>query len=189
MKRRYARPEEWDVLLQGHHEAFISWAEYLKNQETLMHNRNQLGETVRGAPRAGKGLLAGLLRCGHCGKKMRVRYGGRSDRSATAVYYQCTASQGQPANSFAAYVAVSKLSKRLPMPFWQRSRRSGWRRLLRRQISWPKRGHRNGSSLNWNLSAPVSRPAVTGVNMMQSSQKIALWQGLSNAAGMRRWRV
>jgi DNA invertase Pin-like site-specific DNA recombinase len=61
MKRRYARPEEWDVLLQGHHEAFISWAEYLKNQETLMHNRNQLGETVRGAARAGKGLLAGLL--------------------------------------------------------------------------------------------------------------------------------
>ena len=93
------------------------------------------------------------------------------------------------ANSFAAYVAVSKLSKRLPMPFWQRSRQSGWRRLLRRQISWPKRGHRNGSSLNWNLSAPVSRPAVTGVNMMQSSQKIALWQGLSNTAGMRRWRV
>ncbi len=96
LKRRHARPEDWDVLLQGHHEAFISWAEYLKNQETLMHNRNQLGETVRGAARSGKGLLAGLLRCGHCGKKMRVHYGGRSDRSATAVYYQCTASPGQP---------------------------------------------------------------------------------------------
>ena len=96
LKRRHARPEDWDVLLQGHHEAFITWAEYLKNQETLMHNRNQLGETVRGAARAGKGLLAGLLRCGHCGKKMRVRYGGRPDRNAAAVYYQCTASQGQP---------------------------------------------------------------------------------------------
>ena len=96
LKRRHARPEDWEVLLQGHHEAFISWAEYLKNQETLMHNRNQLGETVRGAARTGKGFLAGLLRCGHCGKKMRVRYGGRSNRKATAVYYQCTASQGQP---------------------------------------------------------------------------------------------
>jgi excisionase family DNA binding protein len=96
LKRRHACPEDWDVLLQGHHEAFISWAEYLNNQETLMHNRNQLGETVRGAARAGKGLLAGLIRCGHCGKKMRVHYGGRSNRSATAVYYQCTASPGQP---------------------------------------------------------------------------------------------
>ena len=71
-------------------------AEYLKNQETLMHNRNQLGETVRGAARAGKGLLAGLLRCGNCGKKMRVRYCGRSSRKAAVVYYQCIASQGQP---------------------------------------------------------------------------------------------
>ncbi len=61
-----------------------------------MHNRNQLGETVRGAARAGKGLLAGLLRCGRCGKKMRVHYGGRSGRNAAVVYYQCTASSGQP---------------------------------------------------------------------------------------------
>jgi excisionase family DNA binding protein len=93
VKQRYTCPEEWDVLLQGHHEAFISWAEYLKNQETLMHNRNQLGAAVRGAARAGKGLLAGLIRCGHCGKKMRVRYGGRSPRNAAVVYYQCAASQ------------------------------------------------------------------------------------------------
>ena len=96
LRRRHARPEDWRVLLQGHHEAFISWAEYLKNQETLMHNRNQLGETVRGAARAGKGLLAGLLRCGRCGKKMRVNYGGRSGRNAAVVYYQCAASPGQP---------------------------------------------------------------------------------------------
>ncbi len=92
-KQRYARPEDWKVLLKGHHEAFISWSEYLKNLETLMHNRNQLGETVRGAARDGKGLLAGLVRCGRCGKKMRVRYGGRTIRNSAAVYYQCTASQ------------------------------------------------------------------------------------------------
>jgi excisionase family DNA binding protein len=93
-KKRRVRPEDWDILLQQRHESFISWEEYLKNQETLMHNRNQLGQTVRGAVREGKGLLAGLLRCGLCGKKMRVQYGGRSDRPATAVYYQCVASQG-----------------------------------------------------------------------------------------------
>jgi hypothetical protein len=33
LKRRYARPEDWDVLLPGHHEAFISWAEYLKTKK------------------------------------------------------------------------------------------------------------------------------------------------------------
>jgi len=95
VKQRHARPEEWQVLLQGHHEAFISWSEYLRNLETLLHNRNQLGEAVRGAARNGKGLLAGLVRCGRCGKKMRVRYGSRSTRNSVAVYYQCTASQRQ----------------------------------------------------------------------------------------------
>jgi excisionase family DNA binding protein len=58
-----------------------------------MHNRNQLGVAVRGAARKGKGLLAGLVRCGRCGKKMRVLYGNRSTRSSAAVYYQCQASQ------------------------------------------------------------------------------------------------
>ncbi len=58
-----------------------------------MHNRNQLGAAVRGAARDGKGLLAGLVRCSSCGKKMRVRYASRSRGDSAAVYYQCTASQ------------------------------------------------------------------------------------------------
>jgi len=93
VKQRYAVPEEWEVLIQEHHEAFITWSEYLKNLETLMHNRTQLGEAVRGAARDGKGLLVGLVRCGRCGKKMRVRYGGRSTCNSAAVYYQCSAPQ------------------------------------------------------------------------------------------------
>ena len=94
-ERRYvSNPEEWQVLIQSHHEVYMSWSEYLKNLETLAHNRNQLGEAVRGPARRGKGLLAGLVRCGHCGRKMQVRYsGGRSGRNSAAVYYQCRASQ------------------------------------------------------------------------------------------------
>lgn len=93
VKKRCDRPEDWQVLLRGHHESYISWSEYQKNLETLMHNRNQLGVAVRGAARNGKGLLAGLVRCGRCGKKMRVQYGNRSTRNSAAVYYQCKALQ------------------------------------------------------------------------------------------------
>src|ERR1700755_854206 len=32
------------------------------------------------AIRAGQGLLAGLLRCGHCGRKLHVRYSGVDGR-------------------------------------------------------------------------------------------------------------
>ena len=39
-----------------------------------------------GAVRAGKALLAGLLRCGHCGRKMHVGYWGKS---GTSPRYRC----------------------------------------------------------------------------------------------------
>lgn len=94
IRERRSRPEDWEVMIPEHHEAYISWQEYLKNQETLTNNRNQMGEAVQGSARRGKGLLAGLLRCGHCGKKMQVQYGGRrSGRNSLAVYYVCRASQ------------------------------------------------------------------------------------------------
>jgi excisionase family DNA binding protein len=90
-KEKRPRPEQWEVLILDHHEGYITWAEYLKNQEQLAQNRNALGEAVAGAARGGKGLLAGLMRCGHCGRKMRVRYSG--GRRTTVVYYYCVAAE------------------------------------------------------------------------------------------------
>jgi excisionase family DNA binding protein len=86
-KERRPRPEQWEVLILDHHEGYITWSDYLKNQEQLAKNRNALGEVVPGAAREGKGLLAGLVRCGHCGRRLRVRYSGR--RRTTVVYYYC----------------------------------------------------------------------------------------------------
>ena len=93
VKQKRARPEDWEVLIHDHHESYLCWQEYLKNQETLAHNRNQLGGTVRGAARCGKALLAGLVRCGRCGRKMRVHYGGRRPGRRSTVYYLCFAPQ------------------------------------------------------------------------------------------------
>src|SRR5512135_1072121 len=93
VKQKQCRPEQWRVLLQDHHEGYITWADYLKNQEQLEQNRSALGESVSGAARPGKGLLGGLVRCGHCGRKMRVRYSGRRCRRSSAVYYYCVAAE------------------------------------------------------------------------------------------------
>lgn len=90
IKEKRHRPEEWEVFIPDHHEGYITWAEYEHNQDTLRHNQNKSGEAVRGATRQGKGLFTGLVRCGHCGKKMRVRYSGRRDRPSVALYYLCT---------------------------------------------------------------------------------------------------
>ena len=47
------------MLIPDHHPAYITWEQYLANQERLAANRN-LPTTV-GAPRNGPALLAGLV--------------------------------------------------------------------------------------------------------------------------------
>jgi Recombinase zinc beta ribbon domain len=75
---------EWDVLLKDQHEGYISWMEFERNQTVIADNATGKGGAVaRGAARHWELLLAGLLRCGHCGRKMYVAYGGK------AVRYHC----------------------------------------------------------------------------------------------------
>jgi DNA invertase Pin-like site-specific DNA recombinase len=82
IRRGLRRPlAEWDVLLKDQHEGYISWSEFEKNQQVIADNATGKGSaTVRGAVRRGELLLAGLLRCGHCGRKLYVGYGGKAGR-------------------------------------------------------------------------------------------------------------
>ncbi len=67
----------WRVSLKQHHEGYITWEEFLKNQERVEKNRNHSGGTVLSGPaREGLALLQGLLLCGHCGRALAVRYLG-----------------------------------------------------------------------------------------------------------------
>jgi DNA invertase Pin-like site-specific DNA recombinase len=76
-------PEEARVFIRDHHEGYIEWATFEENQRMIGRN-NWHGEAdeTAGAARAGKGLLAGLLRCARCGRKLHVRYWGKSGTSA-----------------------------------------------------------------------------------------------------------
>lgn len=69
-------PKEWEVLIVDHHEGYLSWAEFERNQRLIADNANSKGLMVRGAVRRGESLLAGMLRCGHCGRKLHVGYSG-----------------------------------------------------------------------------------------------------------------
>jgi DNA invertase Pin-like site-specific DNA recombinase len=74
-------PTEWDVLIKDHHDGYIAWAEFERNQRVIANNATGKGSAVaRGAARKGELLLAGLLRCGHCGRKMYVAYGHKAGR-------------------------------------------------------------------------------------------------------------
>jgi hypothetical protein len=68
---------DWRVRIEEHHEGYISWEEYLKNQERLEKNRTNGGEMMLSGPtREGLALLQGMLLCGHCGRALTVRYMG-----------------------------------------------------------------------------------------------------------------
>src|SRR5437868_13028882 len=68
--------EEWEVLLKDHHDRYIDWAEFERNQKQLAVNAyGKLGGAKSG--RGGRALLAGLLSCGRCGRRLVVSYSGR----------------------------------------------------------------------------------------------------------------
>ena len=70
------RRDEWEVLIRDHHDGYISWQEYERNQRIIAGNANMKGAMVPGSVRNGGGLLVGLLRCGHCGRKLKVQHNG-----------------------------------------------------------------------------------------------------------------
>src|SRR6266568_6371738 len=83
----YRRAEECRVFIPGHHVGYIDWATYEENQRMIRRNSvNWESDESMAAIRDGQGLLVGLIRCGHCGRKLHVRYwGGRG----THARYLC----------------------------------------------------------------------------------------------------
>jgi len=67
--------DEWEVMLKEHHEGYIDWAEFERNQKQLAANTyGWMGGVKSG--RGGRALLAGLLSCARCGRRLTVSYSG-----------------------------------------------------------------------------------------------------------------
>ncbi len=78
---------DWQVNLPNQHPGYITWEEYLANQQILANNqtngsRGASGSTVREGP----ALLQGLLICGQCGHRLSPRYVGDH---GSIVWYEC----------------------------------------------------------------------------------------------------
>jgi DNA invertase Pin-like site-specific DNA recombinase len=81
--RMRTRPmAEWKVLHRDRFPAYITWEQYLANQQRLLENRSW--PEALGAPRVGAALLPGLLVCGACGRRMHAGY-----RTKAKPYYEC----------------------------------------------------------------------------------------------------
>lgn len=78
--------DEWSVLLRDNHQGYISWREYEENHKLLTENAHMKKNCDRKSARGGRALLTGLMRCGRCGRMMRVFYGSAK---GNAHRYQC----------------------------------------------------------------------------------------------------
>jgi len=75
--------KDWPVLIRDHHEGYITWEMYERNQRQIASN--QRGSGGPGAPREGSSLLQGLILCGNCGRRMAVRY----TKKDNGLRYEC----------------------------------------------------------------------------------------------------
>lgn len=108
-----ARPaEQASVFLPAHHPGYISWAQYQRHQDIMRSNGgNFMQDESALAVRSGQGLLTGLLRCGRCGRKLHIRYWGKS---GTAARYVCSgdfATGGQYCLGFGGATVDKRLSE------------------------------------------------------------------------------
>jgi len=71
---------DWPVCIHNHHDAYLSWEEYVQNCEQLRHNWYREGQ--RGAVREGTALLQGIVSCGICGRNMSVQHHAAGERRA-----------------------------------------------------------------------------------------------------------
>ena len=77
--------EQWAVLITDRHPGYVSWETYEATAARLRANWRPPRGQGGGAPREGRALLQGLLRCGRCGRIMQTGYSGTAGNSPRYV--------------------------------------------------------------------------------------------------------
>ena len=95
--RQRRKREEWPIILQGHHPGYLTWEAFEGNQKKLTDNRTYDPAQGRGlgVTRKGEALLSGIVRCGRCGRKMKVHY-----QKMGSFCYDCEDREGRGGSLF-----------------------------------------------------------------------------------------
>ncbi len=78
---------QWPVKIDAHHAAYLSWEEYVTNNEQMRQNWHD-GEETRGVAREGEALLQGMVYCAICGRKMGVQHHAASEKRSSSYLCQ-----------------------------------------------------------------------------------------------------
>jgi DNA invertase Pin-like site-specific DNA recombinase len=186
---------DWEVLIPEHHEGYISWAEFERNQQLIADNANGKGMMARGAVRRGESLLAGLLRCGHCGRRLHVSYSGTD---GFCVRYNCRGAHlnhgTEPCISFGgirvdAAVAAEVLRVLAPLGIdaalraIEARRKTVWSSAGRRNLPWPRRATRLNSHVG-NTTGSIRTTVLSQPNW-SAAGTIAWWRSVVWSSSFR----
>ena len=102
--------EQWLVLIPNAHEGYVSWEEFERIQQMMAANvrgRGRVGAATRGAA-----LLAGLLRCRRCGRRLTVWYTGATHNVLRYACHRGALDNGDPrCISFGGLVVDAAMAK------------------------------------------------------------------------------
>ncbi len=88
--------EQWLVLLPNQHEGYITWERFQHIQEMISSNAMVANPESPGAVKKGPALLAGLLRCRRCGRKLIVYYTGGAHNVLRYICARAQLDNAQP---------------------------------------------------------------------------------------------
>jgi hypothetical protein len=92
--------------------AYISWEQYERNLARLRANRTRRAEEV-GTARRGPSLLAGLVVCARCARRMGVRYGGQKNLHSYICGNMASDYGGEPCQQLAGRCLDEFVSRRV----------------------------------------------------------------------------
>jgi len=111
--RARRRPrDQWLVLIPHAHDGYVSWEEFQRIQHAMAEN--QRGVPHAGAATRGPALLAGLLRCRRCGRKLMVWYTGTAHNVLRYRCHRGALDNGEPrCISFGGLVVDAAMTKEI----------------------------------------------------------------------------
>jgi DNA invertase Pin-like site-specific DNA recombinase len=160
--------KDWEVLIPNHHEGYLSWADYERNLGLIADNANGKNPMSRGALRRGEALLAGLLRCGHCGRKLHVAYSltlaPMAIRAAITVRVALSITAAIAASRLEACALTGMSVPRSSCAY----NRSESRQRSRHRLSAAVQARTSDDRSSWRWNRLATRSATRVANMMPS---------------------
>jgi DNA invertase Pin-like site-specific DNA recombinase len=92
-RSRSKRRDEWLALMPGIHEGYVTWERSEAIREMVCDNVPD--SKHHGAPKHGDALLAGIIRCRRCGRKLTVRYTGNKHNIPRYACHRGQLDQGE----------------------------------------------------------------------------------------------